>query len=411
MKTNAFNALLMLSMLSIFLSSVSLVYATSFSYKILPVDYIGIVEYDDDLYAINCYSAPNSDGHLMTSNDSGTTWDQIDVDVGMTNLRSIHVTSEGSLLGSCLVDNTVGSLWRSTDKGLNWTNVLTLNNNSYIPTAGRMGDFVESDGVILIAEYGYVTTKTARNVYVSYDDGETWDDVWDSVDNGLGLISTGSSHIHAIWIDPIDYTWYVTWGDNVAGTYYGTMRSINSGYSWTNMSNVAIAGKAFTYILSDDDYVYFALDISPWGIVVKPHGAETYTVVASSLAITTTWNGFEYNGKTAWLSQNNDTCVTYLYYGFGDNETDWHYCANFTGAMWNSYGEAFNVVGSKIYMNLPWSNLWKVSIGQFFSEHETSLGSSGSFGSMSDTVIEFLPVIVTFTMLGIVVGYVKHVGS
>ncbi len=120
---------------------------------------------------------------IWKSTDAGATWVQLESTnkgVDFYYVLRVGVTSNGTLLAA-----TRTGLFRSTDGGENWEDVITV----------RMDDLEISDTKL------YATSRIGGTVYVSEDDGVTWDDI--TPESGgerieIGIAPSNSDVVYAI---------------------------------------------------------------------------------------------------------------------------------------------------------------------------------------------------------------------
>jgi hypothetical protein len=364
----------------------------SLSYEALPVDYINVCVTPDGetLFAFEDIGETS----IFNSTDHGETWTAIDTsDITGGDPQTLDITSSGTLFVSTHNYPTAnGSLWRSADLGVTWTNVLTLTNASNLIRSGA--GFCEVDGKILIGEYGNKAVLTYRHAYYSDDDGLTWTSVFTSkaVDSGE------SYHIHAVYIDPYTYDLYVTQGDKT----YMTSKSVDDGVTWSNITS--LYGLSMTAIVADEDFVYFGLDSSPWGVdvVEKTSGNVTNVIPAGHHdGFYPTWQLTLYNGEVIAVADDAESVRTTFYTGHGSDVDDWEIVEAYDDVASDRSDDAClsNVDNhGHVYVNTWHSNLWRVNLSQFVS------------GSAGMSITGWVPTIICFAMLGMMMGYMKKMG-
>ena len=145
---------------------------------------------------------------LFNSTDNGSTWFQISPDwLNNTYVRSILVTNTGSIF----VGTSPRGIFRTTDGGINWTQV-----NSGLVDTSVYAIAVNHNGDLFVGTASF-STSTGGSVFRSTDNGTTWV----QVNSGLGNPDVLSLTVNSS-------------GDIFAGTLLlGMYRSTNNGTSWT----------------------------------------------------------------------------------------------------------------------------------------------------------------------------------
>lgn len=180
------------------------------------------------------------------------------------NINKLFTTSADTLLLG------VGNIIKRTTDGLVFNDVLTASANS---SFGLQNIAEGPAGTLYVATYG---TKIPSNgfVYRSTDDGQTWTQILDLVTD-MGYPAAGV-HIHCIYYDPHTGKMWLSVGDNPNSSILRYDETVHSPH-WDILSHQTINPQTYpgypTYLRhqpismwADEDIVYFGADSSPFGI-------------------------------------------------------------------------------------------------------------------------------------------------
>jgi photosystem II stability/assembly factor-like uncharacterized protein len=175
---------------------------------------------------------------LWKSSDAGNTWNYIGLKdtrvisqliIHPTNSNIIYVGTMGNIYS---MDNNRG-LYKTTDGGLNWTQVLYLGSDAGI---GDMAiNEAQPDTLFVTGRNRFRsnqvsnTTGPAARIYRTYNGGQSWDTLTNGLPSGdqckitIALSQNNSQLIYASYCD-------------TSMNYSGFYRSTNGGNSWSFMS-------------------------------------------------------------------------------------------------------------------------------------------------------------------------------
>ena len=176
-------------------------------------------------------------GSLQKSLDQGATW-VATASTGLTSeVESIHITAQNTIIVTCL-----NQVYRSIDGGETFDLVLTMQTDA----RGRWPALTSNGLNVYIGEYGF---GVVGKVYKSVNDGVDWQ----VIDDMTGLVT----HIHFVAEDPYNGDiWYGT-GDSDAGCML--KRSTDGGATW-NIIGQGSQRWRITDVSFFSDAVYFAGD-------------------------------------------------------------------------------------------------------------------------------------------------------
>lgn len=174
----------------------------------------------------NIVFAYQKNGGIYRSTDKGKNWSLVLED---------YLTS--SMTDGLIANDAYGNLYavtgrgivKSTDSGANWTTLYSSNDTTDADNVCGAGSiYVSDNGQTIIAAYRYVSGFNLSGLYVSFDGGSTW--------NSKNATAYGS---YAVEVDPSNSSrWFASFATNSEITEYGFYVSTNSGTSWTAIPSV-----------------------------------------------------------------------------------------------------------------------------------------------------------------------------
>ena len=190
-----------------------------------------------DLTANNCMVWKNETiycgtlSSIVKSDDDGISWKVINKNTNWCNVRRLFITKSGKIF---YARDNEGALWRAdTNDDTNWKQVLNSN-----PINGTFWGMAEdNEGSIYVGGYNLFSdaycTQNAL-IWKSMDDGNTWNIVYNSSNNGIG----NAIHIHFIGVDPYtDYVYAAQDSDGIGCGMKALIRSTDHAKTWTLLSN------------------------------------------------------------------------------------------------------------------------------------------------------------------------------
>jgi len=156
---------------------------------------------------------------LLRSADSGATWGvygTIATDAALDYTEPYVIKLADDSLFATLRNNTSDKLYNSTstDGGATWS-ALTLAVN---PGSGRPSMILNADGVIRMAYRTTPSTTRLTAVVTSADSGATW--------TPATAFGTTGIYTYAQWIEPIDGQRAVSWSEEPAGGWLGSVSAV-----------------------------------------------------------------------------------------------------------------------------------------------------------------------------------------
>ena len=185
------------------------------------------------------------------------------------HIRCLFIDSRGYIFIGAQnpTSGQIGWLWRSTDDGLTFTQVLNI---------AVWGMAEDSNGYLYVGRYE--NGISACEVYKSTDAGETWTNISDP----NWTAANGYDHVHSVLIDPSTDWLYVALGD--FATYEGVWRSkLKDGSDWVFKGPSDRTDYQFVGMEEKDGYIYLGSD--RWdGCIWRfqddgTDAAQTFTVV------------------------------------------------------------------------------------------------------------------------------------
>lgn len=205
-----------------------------------------IVDTDDNTH--NTWFAGAATGGIWKTTDGGVTWTNLSdqftnlsvnaMAMAESNRNVIYAgTGESFPGGTNLYGN---GIWKSTDKGLNWTQLSSTANNENFGYINRL--------VIDPADENIVLAATEEGIFKSIDGGATWNMVYSS--------NQGVEDLDA---DPTNFSILFAGEHGV-----GVLRSTNSGDTWLPSVSGLGNGTRFEVAVSpvDNNYVYASVNVS-----------------------------------------------------------------------------------------------------------------------------------------------------
>jgi photosystem II stability/assembly factor-like uncharacterized protein len=210
---------------------------------------------------------------VYRSSDGAFSWERVDKGFAWTYIYSICADASGDLFAG----TSLGQVYRSTDAGESWTQVLETGRGTYsLASSGR--------GEVFVGTYGL-------GIYRSTDRGRTWSQASNGVPDGIndriivsiavvrtGDILAGSADGKVLrstdngtsWTTLIDTAGFVRSivedpnGTVYAGTQHGVYYSVSHGDSWL-LADSGL-GRSFVQALSFDNDGYLFAGLSYGGI-------------------------------------------------------------------------------------------------------------------------------------------------
>lgn len=204
---------------------------------------------DNTVYYYNSvlWSRKSADNTILQKSiDYGDNW--TDVYTFTYNVGIIIVTLDGSILVSQKSDSSFftdppAQLYRSTNGGVSFTSVLTLESGGF-----ESFSYDVYQNTVFVGEYG---KYNSLKVYRSVDSGANWTTSFTHPVDGSATV-----HIHKVHIDKVTPTTiYLSAGDGTAakGVWYST----NNGDSWIAITRTHQP----TWLETDTDYLYLGEDL------------------------------------------------------------------------------------------------------------------------------------------------------
>jgi len=234
-------------------------------------------------------------GGIFKSTDNGGNWTPIfddqemlsigDIDISKTDSNTIYVgTGEPNAGGGSLAYDGDG-IYKSTDGGLSWT-------SKGLPDIGSVGKVIvdpSDDQTVYVGAMGPLfRLDTNRGVYKTTDGGDTWNNILFLNDN-VGVIDMA---IHPTQTDTI---YAVTWQRerspeqrNYGGVDSGIHRSFDGGLTWNELNNglpatTDIKGRISIDISQSNPNILYALYTTGSGSISGAYktidGGNTWTAV------------------------------------------------------------------------------------------------------------------------------------
>jgi photosystem II stability/assembly factor-like uncharacterized protein len=203
------------------------------------------------------FTCSSSEG-MFRSSDHGKTWDQLNSGITSQQLFCICTTPNRNIY-------TGGSscIYKSTNKGLTWTQVLTINSkyNNYFPP-------VKS-----------ISVSNLGPIYASV----SFLGLWKSVDDGQNWVSDSS----ALPTKTINILFSTPDGKTFAGTDSGVFVNDNKpGSEWTPFNNGLTAMNVQTLCIDNKGYLYAGTDVSGIFKTKATFGTTTRGVTTNSSTTT-----------------------------------------------------------------------------------------------------------------------------
>jgi photosystem II stability/assembly factor-like uncharacterized protein len=175
----------------------------------------------------NIFAATYGNGMLFSQN-GGLTWISRNSGLGSVDLLTVHS------FGGTQFSSTPGTLYRTTDQGLNWSSV----------ASAQVKDMTEKGGILYAAFLG-------SGVYKSVNDGQTWTscgntgltekDIWSIGTDGTYLF-TGVSSGNVYRSSNNGTNWSLASAGIVKGSYCGSIEAVTSILPVDSLNNRIIAG-------------------------------------------------------------------------------------------------------------------------------------------------------------------------
>lgn len=271
----------------------------------------------------NQRSVAYGDG-IYKSEDGGKSWKNM----GLKNSEHIGKIIVDPQNSNTLFVAAYGPLWsaggdrgiyRSTDGGKNWKQVLFADQN----TGFNEVHFDPRDSKVLYAcahqrrrhEWTYISGGPGSAIYKSTDGGETWN----KLSNGLPKSDMGRISLAVSPVNP-DYVYALIEGSEDEKGFY---RSVNRGASWEKRSGHSTAGNYYVEIFADPvnrDKVY---SMDTWAMLTTDGGKNFKKVGEKNKHV---------DNHSLWINPKNTMhllmgCDGGLYESF-DGAASWDYKSN-----------------------------------------------------------------------------------
>jgi photosystem II stability/assembly factor-like uncharacterized protein len=245
---------------------------------------------------------------VCKSKDKGLNWSELVTIANSAQIRCVFVDERGNVFfspwGSNVADTDCG-LWRSSDKGKTWTRVLELSKHHSV-----WGMDGESNNVLFVGIYSTADVKTKDEALCS---------VYRSIDNGLTWFSTfkdpDGRHLHDVKVDRFKNAIYAVYGDDMPPfNKKAIVKSTDGGNSWssilTNLPQMTCLcatptsrlfgtddGSGRIYRTTDDSNTRVVLDANSGFVFWIRRDISTGTIFASVI---------RYKGKARIFYSNDD---------------------------------------------------------------------------------------------------------
>lgn len=175
----------------------------------------------------NIFAATYGNGMLFSQN-GGSTWISRNNGLGSMDLLTVHS------FGGTQFSSTPGTLYRTTDQGLNWSSV----------ASAQVKDITQKDGILYAAFLG-------SGVYKSVNDGQTWTscgntgltekDIW-SIGTDATYLFVGVSSGNVYRSSNNGANWSLASTGIVKGSYCGSIEAVTSILPADSLNNRIITG-------------------------------------------------------------------------------------------------------------------------------------------------------------------------
>jgi photosystem II stability/assembly factor-like uncharacterized protein len=191
-----------------------------------PASFCNIVHFWDENNGVTMGDPDGGFYEIYTTTNGGTNWTRVPAgnigaapvdpeDYGLTN--QFHVTGNTIWFGT-----TFGKVYRSTDKGLTWTQWQTP-----IPDFGGGINGTESGDLAFTTETKGLLQTSDYQLFETLDGGETWNSV-----NWAGVLRNfGFSEIPGL------PDTYISIGEDLDGSVRGSSFSTDGGLNWTSIND------------------------------------------------------------------------------------------------------------------------------------------------------------------------------
>lgn len=349
-------------------------------------------------------SVPNSDRGLYKSTNGGATWTQV-LHVGDSagiNDIALHPTDPNILYASgwnrirtnqaSIFSGNASRIWKSTDGGSNWTQ---LGNGLPVDDLGRVGISMFTPNPDTLYALYVDSTSQLQGVYRTFDGGSSWSTIPTATVDANALGGFGW-YFSGIYVNPYDY-------EDVFFSGVQLWRTQNSGSLWNEADppwwqytvhadkhDMAFIGPN-TYLLATDGGLYLTTDgATSWSKIENIKSNEFYRVAHTHLDPENYYGGMQDNGTSGGNASN---AVWPRIYGgdgfqvrFHPSDPDLFYAETQNGNIVYTDNGGFNFNS----VGVPWGSERKNwDTPYLLSHHNPSIMYTGSYRIWKDAFSPF----------------------